>query len=174
LSKKSKPKANIVRRNNKENHKKEKRSPVLKTKESLVHQFLRRWWYAYDWPNKDNYNEELKAHKLRKVEVHDWKIEREVDDKGNAKCIELSGYKGVFRDYKGEIYDFRPKEMCPSYSNFMKKDEKIIYELLIKALKEQLSQMQKNEKYSSQDDKVLEGVKDELDLTLENYKKKFT
>ena len=41
--------------------------------------------------------------------------------KGYSKCIELSGYKGVFRDFKGDIHDFRPQDMCPSLNNFMKK-----------------------------------------------------
>lgn len=59
-----------------------KRTLVLKTKESLVHQFLKRWWYAFKWPNKEDYSEELRANKLRKVEVTDWKMERELDDKG--------------------------------------------------------------------------------------------
>lgn len=40
---------------------------------------------------------------------------------GMSKCIELSGFNGVFRDSKGTLYDFRPKDMCPSYNNFMKK-----------------------------------------------------
>lgn len=64
----------------------------MKTKESLVHQFLKRWWYSFQWPNKDNYSsvnikirEELRNHNLRKVEVTDWRVEREVDEKGITK-----------------------------------------------------------------------------------------
>jgi len=171
--KKSKQPKAKVKVNNKENRPKSKKPVVLKTKESLIHQFLRRWWYAYDWPGKDDFSEELKTNKLRKVEVHDWRIEREVDDKGLSKCIELSGFKGVFRDYTGAIHDFRPKDMCPSLNNFMKKEEKTIYELLIKALKEQINSIENSEKYSIADDKVLEGVREELELTVENYKKKY-
>jgi hypothetical protein len=178
-SKKSKPKVKSSKPNNHKSSNKENRTPkekkplVLKTKESLIHQFLKRWWYAYDWPGKDDFSEELKANKLRKVEVQDWKIEREVDDKGFSKCIELCGYKGVFRDYTGAIHDFRPKDMCPSLNNFLKKDEKTIYDLLIKALKEQIKSLESGEKYSIGDDKVLKELKEELNLTLDNYKKKF-
>jgi len=85
----------------------------------------------------------------------------------------LSGFKGVFRDSKGILYDFRPKDMCPSYDNFMKKDEKKIYDFLIKALQEQIKALESSEKYSNQDDTILENIKEELELTLENYNKKF-
>jgi hypothetical protein len=94
-------------------------------------------------------------------------------NKGLVKCIELSGFKGVFRDSKGILYDFRPKDMCPSYDSFMKKDEKKIYDFLIKALQEQIKALESSEKYSNQDDTILENIKEELDLTLENYNKKF-
>lgn len=93
---------------------------------------------------------------------------------GFTKCIELSGYKGVFRDSKGVLYDFRPKEMCPSYNNFMNKDEKYIYELLIKALNSQIIQLEESDKYSNKDEKVLASIKEELDLTNENFRKKFS
>ena len=92
---------------------------------------------------------------------------------GYTKCIELCGYKGVFRDSKGVLYDFRPKEMCPSYNNFMKKDDKTIYNFLIKALEEQISKLEKGEKYSNKDDEVLKDLKEELALTLDNFNKSF-
>jgi hypothetical protein len=64
--------------------------------------------------------------------------------------------------------------MCPSFNNFMKKEEKYIYELLIKALKGQFESLEKSEKYSEKYEKVLANLKEELDLTQENYKKKFS
>lgn len=55
----------------------------------------------------------------------------------------------------------------------MKKDEKKIYDFLIKALHEQIKALESSEKYSNQDENILESIKEELQLTLENYNKKF-
>lgn len=96
---------------------------ILLPKGRLVISFLKRWWYAIEeWPPKDfDYTEKLKQNNLRSVSILDWRIEPDEDSSGKLKCIELNGFPGVFRDYKGKCYDLRPKEMCPSYNNFMEK-----------------------------------------------------
>jgi len=148
-----------------------KSNKTLKTKESLVYQLIKRWWYSFDWPNKENYDDDLKNSKLRQVDFSEWKKEADENNEGFVKCIELAGFKGLFRDYKGNLYDFRPKDMYPSVNNFMNKDESFIYELLIKGIKNQMEDLEKGVKYSSKDEKILHELKAEYNNVLENFKK---
>jgi hypothetical protein len=58
---------------------------------------------------------------LRIVDRSEWKFEPDTDDKGNRKVTEMEGFKYVFVDSSGKIYDLRPVENKPSYNNFMKR-----------------------------------------------------
>ena len=55
------------------------------------------------------------------MSISDWKLEADVDSLGRSKCIELNGFPGIFRDFKGKSHDLRSKELCPTYNNFMNK-----------------------------------------------------
>jgi glycosylphosphatidylinositol transamidase (GPIT) subunit GPI8 len=90
-------------------------------------------------------------------------------DKGFKKCIELDGYRFVFVDYLGKIHDLRPRDSIPSFNNFAKKPEKELYQLLIKALKNQIEELEKGEKYSEEDIEIIGSLKDELDQAESNY-----
>ncbi len=63
----------------------------------------------------------------------------------------------------------RPRDSIPSFNNFSKKSEKELYQLLIKALKNQIETLEKEEKYSEEDYTIIESLKDELNLIESNY-----
>ena len=108
--------------------------------------------------------------KLRLIKKSEWKLQPNVDDKGFSKCIELDGFRNVYIDPQGRVYDLRPKDTKPSYNNFMKYSEKNLYELLIKALNNQISELENsNKKYSFEDKDVLTNIKEELKQAKSNY-----
>lgn len=110
---------------------KEKNGKVLKTKDSLVSQLLKRWWYALpEWPAKDYHpTDKLKELKLREVDISEWKMEPNSDSNGYNKCVEFTGYKYVYIDHLGKLHDLRPKETMPNYTNFMNKVNLHLYNL---------------------------------------------
>lgn len=119
-------------------------------KEQAVADLLCRWWYVLpDWPPTDEefYKAELAKQNLRKVSVQEWEWVPETDSKGCKKVYELSQFRGLFRASNGDLIDLRPKETCPCYQNFMKKDLPELYELLVKAFENQLEDL-KNSKYN--------------------------
>jgi hypothetical protein len=113
----------------------------------------------------------LEELKLRSVEKYEWKLESNVDEKGYTKCVELDGFKFVYIDPSGKVHDLRPKASMPSYNNFMKKDEKELYKLLIEAYENQIKAIESGEKYSTQVDEVLSNLKEELKEACQNYKR---
>ena len=113
----------------------------------------------------------LLENKLNKVEKSEWKIEQNLNDKGFKKCIELDGYKFVFIDYLGKIHDLRPRDSIPSFNNLAKKSEKELYQLTIKALKNQIEELDKCEKYSEEDIDVIKSLKEELNVVESNYER---
>jgi len=118
-------------------------------KEKLVADVLVRWWYAphmKEWPPKDEeyYRKELLKRQLRKVEVSNWEWEDDQDEKGFRKCYGLAQFYGVFRDSTGALIDLRPKDLCPFYENYMKKDMAELYELLEQCLEGQLQALEKS------------------------------
>lgn len=126
------------------------------TKEEVVAQLLCRWWYAdyyvkNDWPpqQEEFYEVELKKQKLKKVSVQEWEWLPDKDTEGNSKVYELSQYRGVFRNSSGDLIDLRPKDTCPCLNTFMKKDLKLLCEMLISAYENQLEDL-KNCRYSSE------------------------
>ena len=71
------------------------------------------------WP-PENYNceEKLRNNKLRVVNLIDWKKEPKYDDFNNfEKCFELPGFKYVYCNSNGKLYDFRPEENKENNNN---------------------------------------------------------
>eukprot|EP00928_Gymnodinium_smaydae_P008702 TRINITY_DN13181_c0_g2_i1.p1 TRINITY_DN13181_c0_g2~~TRINITY_DN13181_c0_g2_i1.p1 ORF type:complete len:302 (+),score=82.20 TRINITY_DN13181_c0_g2_i1:87-908(+) len=125
-------------------------------KEQAVSELLCRWWYVLpDWPppSPTNYEEELRAKGYRRVRIQEWEWVPEEDSQHCKKAYELSQFKGLFRTASGELLDLRPKDSCPCFSNFMKKELHQVYDLLVKALENQVTELV-NGKYH---DKALEG-----------------
>jgi hypothetical protein len=157
-------------------HKKEKKDSgsssnkkrLLKPKGSLVYEVLERWWYALPhWP-PENYDvsEKMKENKLRLVKIIDWKKEPKLDNNNFEKCLELPGYKYVYLNTDGKVFDFRPEEGKPSYNNFMKLPEVKLYEYLVKALKAQLEELEKRD--SILEKELRKEIKEKLDKAEKN------
>jgi len=92
--------------------------------EHVLYEFVVRWNYALPspWPQVDyDYSQKLKDNNLRVVDFTRFKHEADVDAQGRMKVYDIDNYAGIFKDAKGKTYDLRPKESCPSYSNFAKK-----------------------------------------------------
>lgn len=135
-------------------------------KEELVAQLLSRWWYSdeyvqNDWPPQEEeyYQEQLQQRKLRKVTIQEWEWVPEEDEAGRRKVYELSQFRGVFRNSSGDLIDLRPKETCPCYNNFMKKDMAELCKRLISAYENQLKDL-KNSKYP--EDRTEADIKTQL------------
>jgi|EP00927_Polykrikos_kofoidii_P050243 hypothetical protein len=123
-------------------------------KQQVVADLLCRWWYALpDWPppaDCPEYKEELRKRGYREVRLQEWEwVPEEVD--GLKKVYQLSAFAGCYRASSGDMIDVRPKETCPCYRNFMKKELPELYDLLVKALQGQLD----NLKYSKYDETQL-------------------
>ena len=117
----------------------------LKPKGVLVYELLKRWWFALpSWP-PENYDTsaKLKENKLRLVKISDWKREPKLDQNNFEKCLELPGFRYVYLNNDGKIFDFRPEEGKPSYSNLIKLPDVKLHEYLVKALKGQLEVLEK-------------------------------
>lgn len=124
--------------------KKKDRNP----KEDIVAQLLCRWWFAseyldQDWPPAEEsyYTEKLAQMKLRKVTIQEWEWAPEEDERGNKKVYPLSQYRGVFRNSQSQNVDLRPKDTCPCFNNFMKKDMVTLCRMLISAYENQLKDL---------------------------------
>jgi len=117
---------------------------VVKSKDVLVYEVLKRWWYCVpDWPPVGyNYSNDLAEKQLRKVDQRYWRIEPEIDATGFRKVYEVPSFPGVFRTSKGETIDLRPHDTCPSYENFKKKSILELCELLVTALRNQIEALQ--------------------------------
>ena len=156
---KNSPKKKIKKKEEKKNTNK-----ILKPKSILVYQLLKRWWYALPkWP-PENYDcsNKLNEQKLRVVNLIDWKKESKLDENNFEKCFELPGYKFVFCDSQGKIYDFRPEENKPSFNNLMKLSDQKLYEYLIIALKKQIEILEK-EDINTNNKELINELKEELE-----------
>lgn len=121
-------------------------------KQQAVAELLCRWWYALPmWPPVDEayYEAELARRNLRKVSIQKWEWVAEQDEKGRRKVYELSQFKGLFRTSAGDIVDTRPKDTCPCFSNYMKKELHELYDLIVKAYEGQLKDL-KTSKYNEE------------------------
>ena len=97
------------------------------TKKGLIVQnLLIRWWYAYSWPNPDEYTGDVPP-----------------------GYEEMEGMKGVFVSMNledlGKIVDLRDKKMCPSLKNMSAKPAAELKELCIKAYEGQIAEIIKIE-----------------------------
>ena len=121
------------------------RKTPLKPKGILVYELLKRWWYALPpWPPQNfDTSEKLKEKKLRLVKISDWKREPKFDKDNLEKCFELPGYKYVYLNNDGKIFDLRPEEGKPSYNNLIKLPDLKLHEHLVTALKGQLAELEK-------------------------------
>jgi len=129
----------------------------LKQKEEIVQEILKRWWYVIpEWPPANfNYADLLVNAGLRKVDLEIWKLEPNVDEAGKKKVFELEWFKGVFKDFEGKTYDFRPRDSCPCYSELNKKDKKDLLAMLKTALDNQISSLEGAEVYDPKIQKSL-------------------
>ena len=141
---------------------------ILKPKGSLVNDLLKRWWYALpSWP-PENYDtsKKLKENKLRLVKIIDWKKEPKLDKDNYEKCYELPGYKYVYLNTDGKVFDFRPEEGKPSYNNLKKLSDLKLYEYLVKAYKNQLEELEKRNSVLEKD--LRNNIKEKLDKVERN------
>jgi hypothetical protein len=135
----------------------------LKPKGVLVYELLKRWWFALpSWP-PENYDTsaKLKENKLRLVKISDWKREPKLDQDNFEKCLELPGFKYVYLNNDGKIFDFRPEEGKPSYSNLIKLPDVKLHEYLAKALKGQLDVLEKRNSINEKE--LRKAIKEKLD-----------
>ena len=152
------------------NYNKSNKITILKRKEVYVNQLLQRWWYALPpWP-PENYNTsyKLRKNKLKVVDLTKWNIKPNINSKNYKKCIELPGYKYVYLTYDGKVYDFRPKKNKPTFNNLMKLNDIELHENLVKALKNQLNDLEKRNYYSEAD--LRENIKNQLEIAETNLK----
>lgn len=117
---------------------------MRKPKDALIYDVLKRWWYALpDWPPANyDYQPSLEANKLRLISKQKFRIAPDLDDKGYAKCYEILGYEGVFKDFNNKQYDLRPLENKPCYTEFAKKETGELIGLLKTALKNQIKALE--------------------------------
>ena len=149
-------------------YKKSNKRTILKRKKYFVHQLLQRWWYALPpWP-PDDYDpgEKLKENKLRLVNEKNWKKEVEVNSDNFKKCVELPGYKYVYVTKEGKVYDFRPQEGKPSFNNLMKLSDIELHQYIVKALQNQLNDLQKKNFFSEKELKM--NIKKQLKIAKNN------
>lgn len=92
----------------------------------LIQRLLCRWWYAYDWPTN-------------------------IPDTAPDAYDALEGFPGVFvctgagHADVGKIMDRRDHGTAPTFRNFARKSADELRELLIKALTEQMKQLDEND-----------------------------
>ena len=120
------------------------------------------------WP-PENYDttEKLKENKLRVVKIGDWKKEPKLNKDNFEKCLELPGYKYVYLNTNGKVFDLRPEEGKPSYNNLIKLPDDKLYGYLTKALKAQLEELEKRNSVLEND--LRKKIKEKLDKAERNY-----
>jgi len=143
---------------------------ILKPKGTLVYELLERWWYALpDWP-PNNYDDTQKLieNRLRLVKINDWRREPKYKD-NLEKCMELPGFKYVYLNSEGKVFDFRPEEGKPSYNNLIKLSEVKLSEYLVIAYKGQLEELEKRNSILEKDLRNI--IKEKLDRAERNLAK---
>jgi hypothetical protein len=118
-----------------------------KTKEQLVLAILTRWWYAFDWPTKENLSEA-----------------REVM-KDQRNYSELAGMPGVFicivGPDTGKLVDRRNKNqgIFPSVESMMKRKVPELIDLWVKGLRGQIAALKGSPEINFA---LLKGLEEEL------------
>ena len=83
-------------------------------------------------------------------------------DKDNfEKCLELPGFKYVYLNNDGKIFDFRHEEGKPSSTNLIKLPDIKLHEYLVKALKGQLELLEKRNSINEKE--LRQIIKEKLD-----------
>ena len=170
ISDKKEPNKKVIKKEKMENSPSMKNSIILKPKGILVYELLERWWYALpDWP-PTNYDatEKLRENKLRLVKINDWKREPKYKD-NFEKCMEIPGFKYVYLNSEGKVFDFRPEESKPSYNNLRKLSDIKLSEYLVIAYKGQLEELEKRNSILEKDLRNI--IKEKLDKAQRNLAK---
>ena len=168
---KKEPNKKIIKNEKKENLSSSKqKSIILKPKGILVYELLERWWYALpEWPpNNYDVTQKLRKNKLRLVKINDWKREPKYKD-NFEKCLELPGFKYVYFNSEGKVFDFRPEEGKPSYNNLIKLSYAKLSEYLVIAYKGQLEELEKRNSILEKDLRNI--IKEKLDRAERNLAK---
>ena len=103
---------------------------------------------------------------MRLVEEKNWKKEVEINSDDFKKCVELPGFKYVYMTKEGKIYDFRPQEGKPSFNNLMKLTDIELHQYIVKALKNQLDELEKKQFYSEKN--LRTDIKNQLKIAKNN------
>lgn len=137
-------------------------TPEARMKADLVTKILVRWWYVLpDWPPQMDYASLLHSSQLRLVDSANWLTEPQFDAHGREKVRELAGYRGVFQNSKGILFDLRDKSTCPSFNNLFAKTAGELKKLLLTALENQLGELQRQ---ADADPKLVKELGRELKL----------
>ena len=121
-------------------------------KGQLITELLRRWWYAFTWPEPSCIPETIPKN-----------------------CDKLDGFPGVYvmtsGDDVGKIIDYRNHDTCPNFRNMAKKSTKELKDLLLAAIQKQREVLIENEGNNAQVEKDLKklekGTKGVNDTTAE-------
>jgi hypothetical protein len=95
------------------------------------------------------------------VKISDWKREPKFDNDNLEKCFELPGYRYVYLNNDGKIFDLRPEEGKPSYNNLIKLPDVKLHEYLVTALKGQLAELEKRNLINEKE--LRKTIKEKLD-----------
>lgn len=108
-------------------------------KGQLITELLRRWWYAFTWPEPSCIPETIPKN-----------------------CDKLDGFPGVYvvtsGDDVGNIIDYRNHDTCPNFRNMAKKSTKELKDLLLTAIKKQREVLIENEGNKTQVEKDLKKL----------------
>ncbi|CBZ51029.1 conserved hypothetical protein [Neospora caninum Liverpool] len=142
------------------------------TRAKLVAQLLCRWWYVLpDWPPADfDYVTELTNRRLKLVTLEEYEDLDDVDEQGFTKVYQISAFPGVFRDPNGKAIDLRPAEGRPCYSNFIKKSEYELLQLVETAIKNQLEKLKESVYDERRTHKKLQAELSEVSKELQRHR----
>ena len=94
--------------------------------------------------------------------------EVEVNSDNYKKCLEFPGYKYVYLSKDGKIYDFRPEKDKPNFNNLMKLNNIELRQYLVKALKNQLEELEKRNFISEK--LIRENIRNQYKISKLNLK----
>ncbi|OEH73574.1 hypothetical protein cyc_06705 [Cyclospora cayetanensis] len=144
------------------------------SKDRLVAQFLRRWWYAWpQWPPEDfDYSKELEKRKLKWVSLEEYEDLDDVDKGGYTKVYQISAFPGVFRDPNGNAIDLRPQEGRPCYRNVKQLSELELLQLIAKAIKGQMAALQSSAFEETSIERALQSELEEVESELKQMQRR--
>lgn len=144
------------------------------SKDRLIAQFLRRWWYAWpQWPpEKFDYSAELEKRKLKLVPLEEYEDLDDVDEGGYTKVYQISAFPGVFRDPHGNAIDLRPTEGRPCYKNAKQLSEAELLSLIGKAIRGQIEALRHSAFDETALQRALQQELQEVEAELNNNQKR--